>query len=161
MLAQTDPEFFKPFVEGTVNTLKTMCSIDATLGKPFIKGRVPPPDFQVAAMIGLTSTQFTGSIALCFPEKLFLKIMSNMLGETFTSITPDLQSGAAELLNIIFGGAKTVLNQKGHTIQMARPMVIQGATLKTTHLGKDPVMVLPFSTSSGEIHIEIATEAKP
>jgi chemotaxis protein CheX len=157
-VSQLNPQFFKPFVDGTVNTLKLTCSMDATPLKPFIKGTQAQPPFEIAGVIGLTSTGFTGTITLCFPDAVFLELMSNMLGEKFAVITDELQDGAAELLNMIFGQAKIVLNQQGHTIQKAIPTVIRGKSLHTTVLGKSTVMVLPFKTQSGEFHIEICAE---
>ncbi len=153
-----DANFFKPFVDGTLKTLKIQCQIEATPEKPYIKGSMAQPIFELAAVIGITSDAFSGSITLCFPEKLFLTLMSNMIGETFTTITEELQSGAGELLNIIFGTAKVVLNKQGFTIQKALPTVIRGADLQTTHMGPGPVMVLPFKTIAGDFFIEISTE---
>ncbi|MGK5086379.1 chemotaxis protein CheX [Bdellovibrionota bacterium FG-2] len=158
-MSQLDVKFFKPFVDGTIHTLKIQCSLEAKHDKPFVKGQKEQPPFEIAGVIGLTSQAFTGSITICFPEKVYLTMMSNMLGETFTAITKDLQDGAAELLNIIFGQAKSVLNQQGYTIQKAIPTVVRGTNLTTTQLGGGPVIVLPFLTSVGEFHIEICTEA--
>ncbi len=158
-MSQLDVKFFKPFVDGTINTLKIQCSLEAKHDKPFVKGQKEQPPFEIAGVIGLTSSAFTGSITICFPEKVYLAMMSNMLGETFTTITKDLQDGAAEFLNIIFGHAKTVLNQQGYTIQKAIPTVVRGTNLQTTQLGAGPTIVLPFATPAGEIHIEICTEA--
>lgn len=157
-MAGLDAQFFNPFLEGTIKTLKVSCRIDAKPGKLFLKGTQPQPSFEIAGIIGITSPTFTGSITLCFPEKVYLSIMSNMLGETFTSLTPELQDGAAELLNMIFGHAKVVLNQQGHTIQKALPTIIRGANLQTSHLGNPRVMVLPFHTDVGELHVEISEQ---
>ena len=154
---QLDASFIRPFVDGTVNTLNVSCNIKAVHAKPFIKGTVPQPSFDIAGVIGLTSQKFTGSITICFPSIVFLTIMSNMLGEKYTAINKDLQDGAAELLNMIFGHAKAVLNQQGHTIQKAIPTVIAGTDLQTSHTSKGKVMVLPFKTEVGEFHIEIST----
>ncbi len=156
-----DPTFFKPFVDGTLHTLKVSCSLEAKGLKPFIKGKAPQPSFDIAGVIGLTSSGFVGTISICFPEKVYLTAMSNMLGEKFAVITPELQDGAAELLNMIFGHAKVVLNQQGHTIQKAIPTVIRGIGLQTTYMGKPLVVVLPFSTDVGEIHIEICADQNP
>lgn len=158
-MSQLDPKFFRPFVDGTLVTLKTACQLEAKAKKPFIKGTAPQPDFDIAGVIGMTSDAFVGTITICFPEKLYLAAMSNMLGETFTEITADLQDGAAELLNMIFGHAKVVLNQQGYTIQKAIPTVVRGKGLQTTHSGKSTVMILPFAFEAGELHIEICGEA--
>lgn len=157
-MPQLDVKFFKPFVDGTLHTLKVQCQTEVGTEKPFIKGQQVQPDFDIAGVIGITSTAFNGSITLCFPKAVFLGLMSNMLGEKFPEITQDLQDGAAELLNIIFGHAKVTLNNQGYTIQKAIPAVIRGAGLKTTHMSKGPVVVLPFKTPMGEFHVEICTE---
>ncbi|MDR3608377.1 MAG: chemotaxis protein CheX [Oligoflexia bacterium] len=155
-----DALFFKPFVEGTLRTLRVQCNLEAKHEKPFIKGKAPQPQFDIAAVIGVTSSAFNGTITICFPEAVFLQLMSNMLGEKQTEITKDLEDGAAELLNIIFGQAKIVLTGQGYTVEKAIPTVIRGTNLKTSHSADHPVIVLPFKTSAGEFDIEIVTERK-
>lgn len=159
-MAKLDAQFFKPFVDGTKKVLKTSCNVEITPGKPFIKGTQPDLEFDIAGVIGLTSNSFTGAVTICLPETLFLTLMSNMLGEKFSEITPDLRDGAAELLNMIFGQAKITLNEQGHTIQKAIPSVIQGKQLQTSRLN-GIVMVLPFESSAGKFQIEIAAENTP
>lgn len=158
-MTRLDAHFFKPFVDGTINTIKTMTSYEVSPLKPFIKGSREQPEFAIAGVIGLTSSAFNGSITLCFPKKVFLGIISRMLGEDFKEITEDMQDGAAELLNIIYGHAKAILNNQGYTIQKAIPTVIVGNALKTTHLGRNPTMVLAFETELGELHVEISSES--
>jgi chemotaxis protein CheX len=157
-MSQLDVQFFKPFVDGTLHTLKTAAGVEVKPGKPFLKGSHVQPRFDIAGVIGITSESFNGTIAICFPGPLYLSIMSTMLGETFTEITQDLQDGAAELLNMIFGHAKVVLNQQGYSIQKAIPTVIRGDNLQTTFLGGGKAFVLPFQANSHELHIEISIE---
>lgn len=157
-MSQLDPKFFKPFVDGTINTLKIQCDVVAKHVQPFIKGTKPQPDFAIAGVIGITSSAFNGNIVLCFPEEVFLRLMSKMLGEEYKEITNDLQDGAAELLNIIFGQAKTLLNNQGYVIQKAIPSVIRGNKLVTTTLTRTRVIVLPFQTEFGDFQVEICSE---
>ncbi len=158
-MSQMDTSFFKPFIEGALNTLKVQCSLPATYDAPFIKGAKPQPEFAIAGVIGLTSAKFTGTIILCFPEGTFLSMMERMLGEPFKEITTDLQDGVAELLNIIFGHAKVILNSQGHTIQKAIPSVVRGTNIHTTTMSKSKTFVLPFKTEVGEFQIEICSES--
>jgi chemotaxis protein CheX len=153
-----DATFFKPFIDGTRNTLKIQCKVNANPGKPFLKKNGPKVVFDIAGVIGLTSSVFTGSIALCFPKAVFLALMSNMLGEQFTDITDDMQDGAAELLNMIFGQAKRVLNDANCDIAKALPTVVKGTNIETQHLSNKPVIVIPFETEAGIFHVEIASE---
>lgn len=159
-MSQLDAKFFKPFVDGALTTFKVQCRIEVKHLKPFLKGTQAQPTFDIAGVIGITSPSFNGSVTLCFPKKVYLKIMGNMLGENYQEITDELKDGAAEILNIIYGSAKTILNQQGFTIQKAIPTVVYGTGLQTAHLGSGPVMVLPFTTEAGEFHIEISTEAQ-
>ncbi len=154
-----DAAFFKPFVDGAMKTLEVSCQLKATPQKPFLKGSQQQPEFAIAGVIGLTSAKFKGNITLCFPEKVFLAAMSRMLGEEFKQLTDELQDGVAELLNMIYGQAKVVLNQHGHAIEKAIPSVIRGEKVRTAALSSTPVMVLPFQTEFGEFHIEICSEA--
>ena len=153
-----DATFFKPFVDGTLHTLKLQCSIEAKLGKPYIKSTAQSPACDIAGIIGLSSTTFTGTISLCFPKPVFLEIMSKMFGEPMQEITDDLTDGAAELLNIIFGQAKKVLNDGGCDLEKAIPTVIRGENMQTRQLSKNPTVVLPFQISSGVFNLEISKE---
>jgi chemotaxis protein CheX len=157
-MATLNPQFFRPFLESTIKTLKIQCQTEASPEKPFIKGTQQQPQFELAAVIGLTSDAFTGTITICFTNECYLALMSNMLGETFKEITSELQDGASELLNIIFGQAKIVLNEQGYQIQKAIPTVIRGKDLVTTHVSTAKVMVLPFMTKNGPFHIEICAQ---
>jgi chemotaxis protein CheX len=152
---QIDPAFFKPFIEGALNTLKVQCKTDASHDHPYFKGAKLQPPFAIAGMIEIASSTFTGSITLYFSESVFLGIMTRMLDEPFTEITDDLQDGVAELLNIIYGSAKITLNQNGHQIQKAIPTVVRGEKLQEAIESKLKTLVLPFKTDLGEFHIEI------
>ncbi len=153
-----DAQFFKPFIDGTLDVLKTQCSTEAKAGKPFLKGTEVQPYFEIAGIIALSSEKFQGTITLCFTGDVFLHLMGSMLGETFSEITKDLEDGAAELLNIIFGMAKAALNQQGHTIQKAIPTVVRGQALQTAQPKGAKTIVLPFKTIKGDFHVEIASE---
>jgi chemotaxis protein CheX len=154
-----DVNFINPFIDGAVETLKVQCSMPTTAGKPFLKGKGPEITTDIAAVIGLTSTAFNGSLAICFPQKIFLTMMEKMLGEKYTSITQELEDGASELLNIIFGQAKKILNERGYHIQKAIPTIVRGSDILVRHLTPSATIVLPFETEVGVFHIEIATQA--
>lgn len=153
-----DVMFFKPFVEGTVKTLEVQANVKVSPGKPFYKEKNKKIGIDIAGVIGLASPTFHGSITLCFPQAVFLHIMNSMLDEGYQEINDEVEDGAAELLNIIFGHAKVVLNEKGYEIEKAIPSVIRGTDLTTTSLSKEPIITLPFNTPAGEFYIEISAE---
>jgi chemotaxis protein CheX len=151
-------EFVVAFLEGTRNTLKIQCGIDATPEKPFLKGTHPEPQVALTGIIGMMSDQFNGNIHLSFTESAFLAIMGKMLGEEFKTITDELSSGASEMLNIIYGSAKTVLNKQGYNIRTAIPTVIRGHDLRIKTVSPSPTLILPFKTPFGDFFLEITEQ---
>ncbi len=154
-----DVGFINPFIEGTRITLETQANTPIQVGKPYVKKANESLPMDIAGVISLTNPSFTGSIALCFTSAVFLKIYENMVGEKHDKITPELQDAAGELLNIIFGRAKTILNDtKGHTLEKAIPTILAGDNLNVRHTSTSAVIVLPFESSAGVFHIEIVIE---
>ena len=153
-----DVNFVKPFIEGTVETLKVQCEMPIKVGRPYPKTDAKALKVDIAGLIGLTSTSFNGSIALCFRKQTFLNIMEAMLGEAFEEINEDVEDGAGELLNIIFGHAKRILNDKGYAIEKAIPSIISGDNINVQHLGKLPSVIVPFNSDAGVFYIEIALD---
>ena len=72
--------------------------------------------------------------------------------------TKELEDGAGELMNIVYGTAKSALNEKGYAMQKALPSVIRGTNVSLRHVGSGTTLVLPFKTAAGEFEIEIGME---
>lgn len=152
-----DKSFLKPFIVGAIRTVKDLSGVDVqfeTMG--------PSASFteryrvDIAGVIGITGNRFKGAMTLCFPKEVFLLIMNKMLGENHTELNHELEDGAAELSNIIFGQAKAALNQAGHQIKMAIPSVIRGERLESgcpTSTSGDLVIL---KTPAGPFIIEFA-----
>lgn len=154
-------EFITPFIAAAQSALQVQATIQSTPGKPHLKTEKFAYEVGIAGVISLISEGFTGSIALCFPSAVFLKVYENMTGEAAKEITPEIQDAAGELLNIIFGQAKTVLNdQKGHKISKAIPTILVGDRLKIQSQNRAQTIVLPFETPHGPFHIEVSLQAE-
>lgn len=159
MNLNVDVKFIQPFVDGALETLKVQCGTQAKPGAPYLKSANPPGYMvEIAGMIGVASDAFTGSLSLCFPKDTFIKVMERMLGEAVPDITPEIEDGAGELINIIFGFAKRQLNDRGYTIEKALPSIVRGAQISTRYLTSTPVVVMPFQTDIGLFHIEVAVQ---
>ncbi len=152
-----DLNFINPFILGAVDALKVQGGLTVDAGKPFLKGKETMPPISIAAQLGLTSSQFKGAVSLCFEEKVFLKILSNMFGEEVTEINGDNQDGASEILNMVYGSAKTALNPRGYTFERAIPTVGRGMHLQPSH-GRLPTLVIPLRCDVGFIYIEITVQ---
>lgn len=106
-------------------------------------------------MIGLVSDVFSGSVVISFPQATFLNVMSRMLGEEFTEITKEIEDGAGEITNIIFGQAKITLNERGYGIKTALPSVVTGQDHSILQMSTGPRVVVPFETDVGPFFVEI------
>ncbi|MFZ9596194.1 MAG: chemotaxis protein CheX [Bdellovibrionia bacterium] len=160
MTAAEKAAFFKPFVNATIETFQQMCQIKCIARQPFSKkmekAQFVDLSFDLAGFIGITSDQISASYLLSFKKIVFLQVMSRMLGESFKEITPGMEDGVAELLNIILGHAKAILNdQYGHTIQMALPTLLYGEAIHTSVDPEKTVLVIPFDSEVGPFGVEI------
>lgn len=156
-----DVNFIQPFIDSTLKVLEVQTNIKSTMQKPYVKNSNSLQErIDIAGVISVVSDTFIGTIALCFPKQTFLKICFNLFGEEQTEITKDTEDAAAEILNMIFGGAKAELNKKNnYGIQKALPTIIRGDSLQVSQ-STGTTMILPFSSDSGNFHIEIEIVSK-
>ena len=148
-------DIIRPFLETTMNVLKTMAFIDPKPGKPFIKnggGEVPQGD--VSGLIGLAGEKVSGSMAIVFPKETILEIVSGMLGEDFAEVNRDVLDCVGELTNMISGGARAGLVKLGYKFEMAIPTMIQGQHHLVDHKTKGQIICIPFELKSGTFYIE-------
>ncbi|NJL24669.1 MAG: hypothetical protein HC902_05535 [Calothrix sp. SM1_5_4] len=150
-----DVNFINPFLKAAVKVLETQSSTSAKAGQVYKKG--PRDRFMgdISGVIGLVSEAFTGSVVISFPSATFLKIMSRMLGEELSEVTKEIEDGAGELTNIIFGQAKIELNERGYGIKTALPSVVTGQDHSIMQMTNGPRVVIPFETDVGPFFVEI------
>jgi len=146
--------FINSFIKGTIHTLSVQCSYEVKAEKTRRYNPAEPIPVDICGVIGLTSSAFRGAITLCFPEKVFLDVMSKMFGETYTEITNELTDGAGELLNIIFGTAKSEIVNAGFSMEKAIPTVIKGQNIRlNTIVPGGSTILVPFVHGEDRLHI--------
>lgn len=151
-----DVRFINPFIESTIHVLKTMSSITARVGRPYLKkDQVAKGD--VSGIIGLAG-DVKGSISVSFKEKCILSIVSNMFGETMTVLNDEVKDAAGEISNMISGQARQKLELIGRNLQASIPIVIMGKDHTISHITKDKIVAIPFMTDSGDFTIEVSFE---
>lgn len=154
-----DVNFVNPFLQATVNVLETQASTKATAGKVYRREMNGRYLGDISGVIGLISDAFSGSVVISFPANTFLTIMSRMIGEPCPVINKEIEDGAGEIVNIIFGMAKVGLNEHGFGIKTALPSVISGAEHSVLQMTMGPRMVIPFESDAGPFSIEICLSA--
>jgi chemotaxis protein CheX len=153
-----DVNFINPFLNATQKVLKVQCFIEAKAQKPSIKKPTDPLLLgDISGIISISSEAFNGTLAVSFPEAVFIKVAANMLGEKVDKIHEGVVDLVGELANIILGQAKLELATLGYALQMALPSCVWGKDHQIKHFGGGVCVVLPFETEAGIFHIEIMT----
>ena len=150
-------DFVNPFLEATLNVLKTMAKLEAKPGRPAVKSNdVAHGD--VTGLIGMTGEQAKGTLAITFTEQVILEITKRMLSAEMTKINETITDMVGEITNMVTGGAKKILSEKGYRFDMAIPSVVAGKNHIIEHKSKAPIIVVPFSTGAGDFYIEVCFE---
>ncbi len=147
-------EFINPFLTSLMNVLSTMAQTELKPGKPRIKkDEVAQGD--VSGLIGMVGPQTKGSFSITFDESLALTIMERMLGERPDAINEEVTDMVGEITNMVTGGAKNLLGEKGYEFDMATPMVVSGKGHTITHKCEGAKLIMPFSSPDGAANIEV------
>ncbi len=149
-------EFINPFLEATINVIKTMAFTEVRPGKPFLKkGQGAFGD--VTGIIGITgATQ--GSLSVTFTAPCIEQILTNMLGEPIKGITDEVKDAVGELTNMISGDARRALAAQGLQLDAAIPTIVAGPNHTVTHVVNAPTLAIPFETDAGSFTVEVALQ---
>ena len=146
-------EYINPFLNAATNVIQTMAFTKVIPGKPALKTNNLSYGV-VTGIIGLASDRLKGNMLLSFDQSAILAIVSKMLDEQFTEVNKDVVDAVGELTNMISGGAKKELSEKGFTFDMAVPVVITGEGVEISQLSKKPTIQIPFETEDGIFVVE-------
>ena len=146
--------FINPFIAALLNVMSTMAQTELTPGKPR-KKEDDKAGGDISGLIGMVGENIQGSLSISFEEGLVLEIMHKMLGEKPKDINADVKDMVGEITNMICGGAKNELSQKGYEFGMATPMVVSGKNHTVNHQVDGKKMIMPFNHPSGNLYLEM------
>ncbi|WP_417763549.1 chemotaxis protein CheX [Shewanella sp.] len=150
-------EFINPFLSALLNVTTTMASLKLTPGKPQLKtDHYAKGD--VSGLMGMVGAQTRGSMSITFEKGLILEIMQKMLGENPGTINEEVSDLVGELTNMVTGGAKKLLSEKGYEFDMATPAVVSGPGHTISHKANGKKIIVPFASPYGMAYIEICFE---
>ena len=142
-------EYINPFLTSTMNVIQTMAFVQIEASTPYIR-RDQQTKGSVTGVIGLAGSNVLGSVIITFQTDAILQIVSNMLGEEFTELTSDVEDAVGEITNMIVGGAKRVLAEKGFKFNLAIPTIIKGENVTLNLKTRGPRVVIPFKIKETE-----------
>ncbi|WNO59968.1 chemotaxis protein CheX [Rheinheimera sp. MMS21-TC3] len=148
-------EFINPFLSSLVNVLSTMANTKIIPGKPRLKtDEIARGD--VSGLIGMIGPQVKGSFSITFEAPLAIELMFRMLGERPNGINEDVTDMVGEITNMVTGGAKRLLGDKGYEFTMATPVVVSGKNHTISHKSEGAKILMPFDSDFGKVHIEVS-----
>ena len=148
------------FTNAVIKTLAIQCSYAVVAGKAYActdPQKIPAKVADIAAVLGLVGNQVNGAIAICYGKQIYLALIGAILGKKFQEIPTDLEDGAGEILNMIFGAAKAELDaEHGYSFQSAIPTIIRGPNLQFNTLATNSRTAIPFTGKDGTFEIRIS-----
>lgn len=157
-MAQNDfePAIVRPIIDAVAKAFSVQLTMKAE-----VKSLRPPEaterlEVAVAAVMSLTSAEFNGTIALCFPVETFLKVVNKLLDEKFEKIDKENADAVAEILNIIYGVARPEINKTGYTFAPAIPSVVRGQNIKVSHPAAQIIGVMHCESDAGPFRLELS-----
>jgi len=148
-------EFINPFLSSMLNVMSTMAKMELTPEKPKLKkDEVALGD--ISGVIGMVSKTAKGSLSITFDTPLALATMKGMVGEGPDVINEEIIDLVGEITNMVTGGAKRLLSEKGFDFDMATPIVISGNNHTIHHKSKGPVVIIPLKSEVGKAFIEFS-----
>jgi chemotaxis protein CheX len=152
-----DKRLINAFIEGVIKTLSTMAYTEVSTGKASIEAKFSSKG-EIAGMVGMIAGPIKGIMTISYPKPGILKIIENMLGETYSEINTDVKDAVGELTNMIYGSAKTSLNNLGYNFEMAIPTVIIGS-FEISKLHNGATLIIPFNLKTGDVfYVEITVQ---
>ena len=112
----------------------------------------------MTAIIGITG-QLTGMAMYGMSEQTALAIVGQLMGAPCDELDDLALSGVGELANVITGCATTLLAQIGITVDIAPPVLLQGAGSRMSTAGIQR-LVVPLVTSLGTVEAQLAIKEK-
>ncbi len=145
-----------PFLEATLDVFRTMAMLDINVGTPRLKEDNHAKGI-VSGVIELHSDNYQGTLALSFEKNALFTIYRNMLGEEHNSIDEQILDLAGELTNMVCGGSKQRLSERGYHFDLTQPKILSGESHTIEHKDQLPVIQLPLTTDNDtRIFLEIS-----
>jgi chemotaxis protein CheX len=146
-------EFINPFIDSTRNVFATMCGIEITRKKLFLKEDHKMLG-EVSGVMGLSGSA-SGSVVVSFSGKLACTIVGKMLQTEMTELNEDVCDGVGEVINMISGQAKSVLAKTKYHFNISIPSVVSGLGHEISHKKGTPNIVVLFDANGEEFALQV------
>jgi chemotaxis protein CheX len=144
-------EYINPFLTSTILVFDSMLHCKLERGTPYLKNGTQP-QHEVSGMIGL-SGKAQGTVVLGLSREAAISAAEVLLQERPLEINGDVTDAVGELVNIIAGSAKAMLEHLDMKVSL--PTVITGKFHCIEFPTKVTPICIPFQCAWGDITVEV------
>lgn len=150
-------EYINPFIEASQTVLKQIASLDAKLGKVYIKNS-PYKSDNIIIIVGLTG-KIRGQAIFAMSKDVALFIASKMMfGMPVSELDEMAKSAISELTNMILGNTATILYNKGVDVEITPPSLLMGENMQITSSKMKTISIPLLLGDIGTLEIDISVE---
>lgn len=152
---EVDVNIMNHFISATLSTLTNMADIKEAKNGPIqaeAKGSENKGP-EISGMINMNCQKFTGSLILSFPESTILSIHNKILGETKNQVDEEVAATVGEMVNIIWGRTRKLLEAEQLVFTSSLPMVFQETKKYLSTGSRTTTLFVPFTTETGPLRI--------
>ena len=141
--------------------LDSLFKVFATMVRLNIQAGIPEPKHGntakgvVSGLIGMNAEGANGSVALSLTLPTVREISRSLLGHEIASADEEAADLVGELTNMLVGGAKRILSERGHDFDMQTPQLLRGDGHEIVHHYPGQTVLLPFTLNQDEFYIEL------
>jgi len=141
-------------LDSLLKSLSIMAGVEPTPGVAEVKqGNLSMGE--VTGVMEMSSDDTKGTMALSFTKPFVIDLVKRIFGDEIDDINETAIDLTGELTNMIAGGAKSILSEKGLDIGMSVPSMLTGVKHVVEHKYAGKTIVIPFVADEGEIFLEI------
>lgn len=157
-LKSTAGNFLSYLSEAVQHALNTQMACESRVSAVSLK-RQATFATDIAAVLQMTSSRYSGTLAMVFPASSFLNLYAAMVGETFAEINAENSDAAGEIINIVYGVARPKINKLGHDFTPALPSVLKGRDIAVCPAGT-PLLYLLCESKAGPFELQFTLKEK-
>jgi chemotaxis protein CheX len=146
-------KFLNPFLDATFEVIEFETGLNLQRGQLSLeKNAYVTEDLTVIiSLVGAVE----GNVLYSMSKTTALALVSRIMGQPVDAMDPLMQSGIAELGNVITGRASIKLAEAGYESNISPPTLLvgKGATIYTLDIGR---VVVPLNSEYGSLRIHLA-----
>lgn len=150
----TDIVMINALLDSLFTIFATMVRVEIQPGVPSMKhDNVAKGD--VSALVGMNTDEVHGSVALSLTLPSVRVISRGLLDQEISSVGKEAMDLAGELSNMLVGGTKRILSEKGYDFDMQTPQLLMGDGHEIVHRHPGRTVLLPVNIGPDEFYIEL------